>query len=77
MKGRENSRTYKLRQEIKPEYLNLFYKRKIILNLKKFIQIMNLLKNLYLIVLKKIYRQAFLLIITGHHLLIKVDYILG
>ena len=52
MKGRENSRTYKLRQEIKPEYLNLFYKRKIILNLK-FIQIMNLLKNLYLIVLKK------------------------
>ena len=35
MKGRENSRTYKLRQEIKPEYLNLFYKKKNYFELKK------------------------------------------
>ncbi len=35
MKGRENSRTYKLRQEIKPEYLNLFYEKKNYFELKK------------------------------------------
>ncbi len=35
MKGRENSRTYKLRQQIQPEYLYLFYDKKRYFELKK------------------------------------------